>query len=109
MSVLFQGSSAPAVVLEPPLPGITPYRTHVPVKITNVQLGTLQTLGPMPANGGEDSLAHDVLLKGTTVCTCCMMPRLVKAKFHYATGFEPDSVMEFGQEPASSCYSLLAS
>jgi len=64
VSVLFQGSSAPAVVLEAPLPGITAYRTHVPVKITNVQLGTLQTLGPMPANGGEDSLAHDVLLKG---------------------------------------------
>ena len=28
----------------------------------------------------------------------------LKAKFHYASWFEPDSVMEFGRGPASSCY-----
>jgi len=27
---------------------------------------------------------------------------MIEAKFHYASWFEPDSVMEFGREPASS-------
>jgi len=30
---------------------------------------------------------------------CCS----VKAELHYAIWFEPDSVMEFGRGPASSC------
>jgi len=56
---------APAVVLETPLPGISQYRTQVPVKITNVQLGAPQILGSAPANGSDDSFTHDVLVKGT--------------------------------------------
>ena len=71
----FQGSSAPAVVLETPLPGIGQSRTHVPVKITTVQLGAPQTLGPTPASSSDDSFAHDVLPKGMSALyeakICC--------------------------------------
>ena len=35
------------------------------------------------------------------VLSDCILWRFVKAKFHYASWFEPDSVMEFGSEPAS--------
>jgi len=57
---------APAVaasVVEPTLPGITQYRTHVPIKVTNVQLLS----PPVPANSvSDDNImhSHDVLLKG---------------------------------------------
>ena len=71
--MLFQGSSspaaAPAVDATTMLPGIGggQCRTHVPIKVTNVQLVSPQLLGLPPAPGPDDStFTHDVLLKGLT-------------------------------------------
>jgi len=54
--------------VEPLLPGISAYRTHVPIKVTNVQLLSPQVLGSQIANGADDNntSARDMLLKGTT-------------------------------------------
>ena len=55
-------------VLEPTLPGVGQYRTHVPIKVTNVQLISPQVVSPLSASSGDDSAyPHDVLLKGMTV------------------------------------------
>ena len=55
-------------VLEPTLPGVSQYRTHVPIKVTNVQLISPQVVSPPSASSGDDgAYPHDVLLKGMSV------------------------------------------
>ena len=71
--------------MEPTLPSVGQYKTHVPIKVTNVQLLSPQVLAtPFSGLGDDNAFAHEAMLKGRRAIVSTLLSHVYFLLLHFS-------------------------